>query len=201
MPARLEIFCELDDGMLTHAVHQTVGAGIAQDRRHDVIRPVVIVRKAAQGGLQSAEINRDIGERPTRQLGIDRNRAVGTLSAHAARGVGVIMPALFGYRIVGNHRVDVAAVDEDGIARPSHREEIRLRAEVRLGQDCDAEAGVLQHTGDDRRAERRMIQIRIAGHQQEVAVIPAARDHIFFGNRQKAGIILTHIHTLSKYRN
>ena len=111
------------------------------------------------------------------------------------------MPALFGDRIVGNHRVDVAAVDENGIARPSHREEIRLRAEIRLGQDCDAEAGVLQHTGDDRRAERRMIQIRIAGHQQEVAVIPAARDHIFFGNRQKAGWVLTHIHTLTKYRN
>ena len=46
--ARFEIFCELDDGMLAHAVHQTVSTRIAQDRRHDVIRPVVVVRKTAQ---------------------------------------------------------------------------------------------------------------------------------------------------------
>ena len=33
---------------LAHAGHQTVSTRIAQDRRHDVIRPVVVVRKTAQ---------------------------------------------------------------------------------------------------------------------------------------------------------
>ena len=44
-----------------------------------------------------------------------------------------------------DHRVDVAAVDEHRIARTAHLEEVVLIVEIRLTEDSDLVACILQH--------------------------------------------------------
>ena len=91
------------------------------------------MREAAQAGLQAADIDWGVREGAPREHGIDGHGAVRALAAHAARGVGVVVAALFGRRVVRNHRVDVAGVDEHGVARPAHGGEVVFVAEVGLG--------------------------------------------------------------------
>ena len=136
------------------------------------------MREAAQAGFQTADIDGRIRERAAREHGIDGHGAVGTLAAHAARGVSIVVTALFGCRVVRDHRVDVAGVDEHGVARTTHFDEVVLVAEVGLGQDGDAETGVFQHARDDGRAEGRVVDVRVTGHQQKITVIPPAGFHV-----------------------
>ncbi len=167
-------------GTLAHAEHQTVRTRVLQYRRQNAVCPVVIVRKPAKARLQSAEVNRNIRERAARQLGIYRHSAVRPASSHASGGIRIVMAAFFRGRVVCDHGINVSAVDEHGIARPSHRKEIRLRAKIRLRENRHAVARILQHTGNNCRAKRRMVDIGIARDQQKIAVIPAAIHHILF---------------------
>ena len=57
--------------------------------------------------------------------------------------------------------------------------------EIRLAEDGDLVARILQNARDDRSAEGRVVDIGVARDEQEIAVIPAAIDHILFGNREK----------------
>ena len=178
--SRLQIRGDFQHGFLAHTEHQTVCSRILQDGRHNMIRPIIIVRKAAQTRFESAEINRRIRKRTARELRIYRYRTIRTLAAHTAGRIRIVMSPLFGCRIMRHHGVNIAAVNQHRIARLSHRRKIRFRAKIRLGQNCHAIARILQHTRDNRRAKRRMIHIRITGYKQKIAVIPPARHHIFF---------------------
>ena len=185
----LEIARQRDDRVLAHAVHQAVRARGGQDGGHDLIAPVVVMGEAAQTGLDAADVDGHIGEGAAGEHGIDGHGAVGALAAHPARGVGVVVAALFGGGVVGDHRVDVARVDEHGVARTAHRNEIGFIPEIGLGEDGDAEARVLEHARDDRRAEGGVVDVGVARDEQEIAVIPAARLHVRPGDRQKIGHI------------
>ena len=148
-----EIVRKLNHRMFAHAVHHTVRAGRLQNGGHDAVSPVVVVRKAPQARLDAAEIDRRIGEGTACEHGIDGDGAVGTFAALAAGGIGIVRAAFFRGGIVRDHRVNIAAVDEHRIARPSHREKIMLIAEIRLTEDRDLIACVLEYTGNDRRTE------------------------------------------------
>ena len=107
--------------------------------------PVIVVRKSAQTGLNAAEIDRRFREGAPRKHGIDGYRTVRPLAAHTARRVRIVRTALFRRGVVRDHRVDVAAVDEHRIARTAHLEEVVLIAELRLTEDSDLVACILQH--------------------------------------------------------
>ena len=143
------------------------------------------MREAAQAGFNAAEVDRHIRERAPREHRVHGHRAVGAPACLAAGGVGVVRAALFGGCVVRDHGVDVAAVDEHCIARAAHGGKVAFIVEIRLAEDRDLIACVLQNARDDRRAEGRMVDIRVAGHEQEIAVIPAAVVHILFGNWEK----------------
>ena len=183
--AVLEVVCQLNDRVLAHAEHHAVCAGGFQNGRHNAVGPVIVVRKSAQTGLNAAEIDRRFREGAPRKHGIDGYRTVWALAAHTARRVCIVRTALFRRGVVRDHRVDVAAVDEHSIARTAHFKEVVLIAEIRLAEDGDLVAGILQHARNDGRAERRMIDIRIARYDEKIAVIPSAIGHILFGNREK----------------
>ncbi len=56
---------------------------------------------------------------------------------------------------------------------------------VGLGDDADAEALGLQQPADDRHAEARVIDIGVAGDQDDVAAVPAELVHLRPGHRQE----------------
>ena len=183
--AVFEVVRKLDDRVFAHAEHHAVRTGGFEDGRHNAVGPVVVMREAAQTGFDAAEIYRRIRERAARQHGINGDGAIRALAAHTAGRVGIIRAAFFCGGVVRDHRVDVAAVDEHRIARTAHLEEVVLIAKIRLAEDGDLVAGILQHARNDGRAERRVIDIRIARYDEKIAVIPPAIGHILFGNREK----------------
>ena len=143
--AVLEVVCQLNDRVLAHAEHHAVRAGGFQNGRHNAVSPVIIVRKSAQTGLNAAEIDRRFREGAPRKHGIDGYRTVRALAAHTARRVCIVRTALFRRGVVRDHRVDVAAVDEHRVARTAHLEKVVLIAEIRLAEDSDLVACILQH--------------------------------------------------------
>ena len=56
---------------------------------------------------------------------------------------------------------------------------------VRLGDDADPKALRLQQPADDRHAEARMVDIGVAGDEDDVAGIPAERLHLRARHRQQ----------------
>ncbi len=183
--AVLQVVREREDGMLAHAVHQAVRRRGFQDGGHDAVRPVVVMRKTAQGRLDAAQVNGRVREGAARQHGIDGHGAVGAAAALAAGGVGVVRAALLRRRVVRDHGVDIAAVDQHGVARLPHCGKVGLAVEIGLGQDGDLIARVLQHARDDGRAKGGVVDVGVAGDEQEVAVIPAARLHFRARDRKK----------------
>ena len=174
-----------DEDLLAHAVGNHVGAAVHEQGAAHPVVPVVVVREAAQRRLQPAEDDRNIAVGLADAVGIDDGGAVGAQSRLAAGGIVVVGALLLRGGVMRDHGVDVARADEEAEARPPERAERLRRAEVRLCQKADAEARVLEHARDDRRAEGRVIHIGVAVDIDEIDLAPAPRLHLGAVHRQK----------------
>ena len=89
----------------------------------------------------------------------------------------------FGDGIMIDHRIHIAAHDEK--AQPRLAEDTdRVRVlPVRLGDDADLIARVLQHARNDRMAEGRVVDVAVADDIDEITLLPAAPVHIRAGDR------------------
>ena len=181
-------------GIFAHAVDKKVCLRVEDERAADLIVPVVVVGKAAQARLQSADDDGDVAEGLAAAVGVHDGRAVGPQAHPVAGGVEVLRAALFCRRVVRDHRVDVAAADHHAVARTAHRAEGIRAVPVRLGEHGYAVALVLQHACDDRRAEARVVDIRVRRDDKEVIVVPAALDHLVLRDRQKSLFDLLFLH-------
>ena len=176
--ARREAVCDLDDLPLTVAVDEQVGLGIEQHRTTHLLRPIVEVGDTPQAGLDAADDDRYTGERLARTLRIDDHRAVGPQSALTARRVGIIAADAPIARIAVDHRVHVAGGDaEEEVRFAEHAERVGALP-VRLRDDADPEALRLEQAPDDRHAEARMVDVGVAGDDDDVAGVPAERVHL-----------------------
>jgi len=131
---------DLDDRPLGVAVDQQVGLGVDQDRAPHLVRPVVVMRDAAQGRLDAADHHRHLLERLAAALRVDQGRAVRPLAGHAAGRVGVVTADLPVRRVVVDHRIHVPGGDAEEQLRTAERLERFGRMPVRLGNDADAKA-------------------------------------------------------------
>ena len=176
---------DLGHAALAHAVGEQVGAAVLEDAAAHGVVPVVIMRKAAQGGLDPADDHRRVGKGLSGAVAVNDDGAVGAAAALPAGGIEVVAAPLFGHGVVGDHRVEIAGVDQHGEARPAHGAEGVRRVPVGLGEDGDAEPRLFQHAADDRGAEGRMIHIGVARDQQKVIPVPAAGDQVVAADGQK----------------
>ncbi|CGA04363.1 Uncharacterised protein [Salmonella enterica subsp. enterica serovar Typhi] len=137
------------------------------------------MRGTAQTGLNAAKDHRDIFPRFFATLGIDQRGAVRAFARDVIRGVGVIVAQLTVSGVTVDHRVHVASGDAEEQVRFTQTHKVVFAVPVRLGDDPHAEALRFQHTAANRHAEARMIDIRVARHQNDVAAIPAKLIHLF----------------------
>ena len=107
------------------------------------------------------------------------------LSHHAAGREGIGLAVLFRDGVVVDHRVHVAAGDEKAEPRLAEGGDGGRVLPVRLGEDADLIARVLQHARNDGVAEGGVIDIRIADHIYKIALRPPARVHIPSADGQK----------------
>ena len=193
--AAVEQFRHTQKDVFAHAVGQQVCAAVHEDRAAHLVVPVVVMRKAAERGFQTAEDDGHVAVCLADAVGIDDDRAVGAFAHHAARGVIVEGTVLFGGGIMRDHAVDIPRGHKEAEARLAVLAECVAGAEVGLGEDCHAVACVLQHARNDGNAEGRVVDVSVARDVNEVGAIPTARVHIGAAEGQE-GVLFIGIHRI-----
>src|SRR5471032_2327615 len=176
---------DFDNGAFGVAVQQDVGAGVDQDRITNLVLPVVVVRDATQGRFDAAEYDRHMFVGFLAALAVDQAGAIRTLARHAARGIGVIGADFLVRGVAVDHRVHVASSDTEEQVRLAELHEVVFGLPVRLRNDPDAKALGLQQPANDRHAKRGVIHVRITGHDDDVAGIPAKLIHLLPAHGQE----------------
>jgi len=140
---------------------------------------------AAQAGLNPAEDHRPLSPRLFAALGINQRRAIRALTGHVIRRISIVMAQLTIGGVAVDHRIHIPGCDAEKEVRFAEAHKVRFAAPVRLGDDTDAKALRFQHAPADRHTEARVIDIGVAGNEDNVAAVPAECIHLFARHRQK----------------
>ncbi|MNQ15215.1 hypothetical protein D3C85_281820 [compost metagenome] len=178
---------DLDDGALGVAVQQQVALGVDDDGAAHLVRPVVVVRDAAQAAFDAAEDDRHVVPGFLAALRIHDGRAVGARAADVAGGVGVVAADLPVGRVAVDHRIHVAGRDAEEQVRLAQHLEGLGALPVGLRDDAHAKALRLEHAADDRHAEAGVVDVGVARDHDDVAAVPAERVHLLARGRQELG--------------
>ena len=177
---------DLADGRLAHAIHEHIGLGVGHDGGLELVFPVVVVSHAAHRSLHAAQHHGNTGKGTSGHLRIDHGRMVRATSGNASGAVHVVLPAMPGGRVVGEHGVEVARGDPHEQTGRSHALDRLDVLPVGLGDDADAQAHVFQHTADHGRTEGRVINVRITCDDEHIQFRPPLGGHFRAGHRQEA---------------
>jgi hypothetical protein len=167
------------------AEDQQVGLGMRQDGTPHLVRPVIVVRDAAQGRLDAADHQRHVGEGLAGALRIHDHRPVGAAAGRGVGRVGVVGADLAVRGIAVDHGIHVAGGDAEKQLRPAQAPEIIGRMPVRLADDADAKALRFEQAPYQRHAEAGVVDVGVAGDQDDVAFVPAQRLHFGARHRQE----------------
>ena len=181
---RREAVGEGHQGPLRVAVQQQIGPGIRHDGAADLVGPVVVVGHAAQARLDPAEHDGHVREGLPAALGVDDHGPVRPAPRLAAGRVGVVAAQPPVGRVAVHHGVHVARGDAVEESRPAQGPEGLWAVPVRLGDDPDPESLGLEQPPDEGHAEARVVHVRVARHQDHVALLPAEGVHLRAGHGQ-----------------
>ena len=187
-PFLLERLRYLYRGVLAHAVDEQVRFCVEDDAPAHLVLPIVVVREAAQAGLQRADDYWHLGtEGLSCTVGVDDDGPVRTQPRLFPGRVEVLAPSVLCRRVVRDHGVQVPRAYHYAQPRRAHGLERLRRVPVRLAEHSDPVAFGLQHPGNDRRAEARVVHICVPADDEEVIPPPAALVHVLGGHRQEIG--------------
>ncbi len=167
------------------AEQQDVGLGIRQHGAPHGVRPVIVMRNAAQARLDAADHDIRIRVGLARALRVHHQRTIRALAARTACRVGIVRTELAFRRIAVDHRIHVAGRDAKIQARLAQLAKVLGRLPVRLADDANTIALRFQQSPDQCHAETGVIDIGIARHQYHIARIPAEHIHLGARHRQK----------------
>ena len=154
-------------------------------RAPHLVLPVVVVRDAAQAGLDAADDHRHVAPGLLAALRVDQRRAVGPPVAGAAGRVGIVAADLAVGGVAVDHRIHVAGGDAEEQVRLAQRLEGLGRLPVGLRDDADAKALRLEHAADHGHAEAGVVHVGVAGDDDDVAAVPAERVHLLPAHGQE----------------
>src|SRR5882724_744348 len=179
--------CDFADLALTVTVDQQISLRIQQDRATHLLRPVVKVSDAPQGGFDAADDDWNILECLARALRVDDHGTIRPLSTLTAGCVCVIAsnPAIRGVAI--DHGIHVAGCDAEEQVRSSEGRERLGAVPVRLSDDANSKALCFENTADDCHAEAGVIDVGVARDDDDVAAVPAQDVHLRPRHGQKRG--------------
>ena len=155
--------CHVDDGFVAHAVHEQVGAAVDEQGWMQRVAPVVVVRQAAERGLDAADDYGRIRIERLQYAGIDRHGAVGPKTCFSSRCIGIVAPQPQVGRVVVHHGVHAAARYAEEEPRLAQLAEIaQVVAPVGLRYDGHAVAFGLQQSAYYGCAECGMVYVGVA---------------------------------------
>jgi hypothetical protein len=114
-------------------------------------------------------------------MAVGEGGAVGAQADLAAGGVGVVVADLLVGGVVINERIHVAGADGEEEAWPAELPPRFARAPIGLAEDRDAKPRRLEHPAQDRHREAGVVDVGVAGDEDDVDRIPAARIHVWRG--------------------
>ena len=141
--------------------------------RRTLSLPVVVVRDAAQAASMPPSTMRHVVEGLAAALAVDEAARSGRLPPTSPGRVGVVAADLAVRGVAVDHRIHVAGGDAEEQVRLAQRLEGLGAVPVGLGDDADAKALRLQHAADHRHAEAGVVDIGVAGDDDDVAAVPA----------------------------
>ncbi len=176
---------DFHDRALGVAVEQQIGFGVDQHRTADLVLPVVVVGDAAQRCLDSAEHDRHIAKRLATALRVHQRAAIRAQAAFIVGRVGVVAADFSVRRVAVDHRIHIAGGDAEKEIRFAQCCKCIAGLPVRLRDNSDAKALRLEQAADNRHAKTRVIDVGIAGDDDDVAAVPAQLIHLGARHRQK----------------
>ena len=167
-----------DQRALGVAVQQDIALAVHHDRAAHLVAPVVVVGYAAQRTFNAAQHNRHILVGFAAALAVNNGGAVRAFATHIAGGVGIVRADFAISRIAVDHRIHIARCHTPKQIGLAQSLEGLGTLPVGLRNDADAKALRFQHAANHGHAKTRVVHIGIAGHQDDVAAIPAQLIHL-----------------------
>ena len=167
---------------LTAAKTDQIRTRIDQYRRHHRVAPIVVMRHAPQTRLDPPYHNRHIGGQTLARPRINRQRSVGPRTCPPSWRIRIVMTTPLLRRVMVHHRVHIPRIYPPKQRRHTQRQIIRVALGLR--HYPNAKALGMQKTPDYPRRKRRMVDIRIAPNQDDVAHIPTQTIHLLTRHRQ-----------------
>ena len=167
---------------LTAAKTDQIRTRIDQYRRHHRVAPIVVMRHAPQTRLDPPYHNRNIGRQTLARPRINRQRSVGPRTCPPSWRIRIVMTTPLLRRVMVHHRVHIPRIYPPKQRRHTQRQIIRVALGLR--HHPNAKALGMQKTPDYPRRKRRMVDIRIAPNQDDVAHIPTQTIHLLTRHRQ-----------------
>ena len=136
------------------------------------VGPEVVVGEPSEAGLDAAYDKGDVLPGLPGPVAVDHRRPLGLPPGLAAGGVGVVTAGFFRRREVGEHGVQVARRDQGAQAGPAEGQEVLQAPPVGLGDHADPVAPGLEDPGYDGVGETGVVDIGVAGDEDEVHLAP-----------------------------
>ena len=143
--------------------------------------------QAAQRRLDAAGDDRHAREGLAGSMAVRQRGPVGAQADAAAGRIGVVVADLLVGGVVVDERVHVAGADAEEQPRPAELPPRFAQCQSGWLSMRDAEPGRLQHAAEDRHGEAGMIDVGVAGDEDDVDGVPAARVHLGGGRRRQRG--------------
>ena len=176
---------DFNNSALGVAIEQQIAFAVNHDGAAHFVRPIIVMRDAAQRAFNAAQNNGHVVVGLFAALAVDQCGAVGTFAADVAGGVGVVAANFAISRVTVDHGIHVArghAEEQIGFAQGF---EGFGALPIGLGNDADPKTLVLQHPPNDGHAKTGVIDIGVARDDDDVATVPTELRHFLFGHRQK----------------
>ena len=172
-------------GLLAHAIDEEVGTAIDEDRGHEPVLPVVVMGKASHGCLDATDDDGHIGVELLEDATVGDGTVVGTRPCPTLRRIGIIGTATFGGGIMVDHRVH--RTRRDGEIEPRATELLKIPEipmPIGLRHYRYAITCRFKDASQDRRSKRGVVDIGIAGEEDNVHFIPSAKVGFLLGGRE-----------------
>ena len=143
------------------------------------------MRQATQARLNAAQNNGRVLVRASNEVAVHRCGVVGAPIGRTARRIGILAAWNLVYSVMIHHGIHIARRNKEAQARLAEHIHAFGVAPVGLRDNAHLIAVRLEHARNNRHAEQRLVDVRIAAHVGKIDAIPPASPHIVHIYRKK----------------
>lgn len=180
---RIQHSSHLNHRLFTHSVNQQICRTINQNGRFQFVCPIIIMSQSSHRSLHAAYNHRHIGINIFQDARIHIGSIVGAETITAARSISIIVAKTTCRSVMVHHRIHHARSNAKKESWCTEFSKIsQVVSPVRLWYDSHTITSRLQSSTNYSRAERGMIHIGVATHNDNIDFRPAEAFHLVEGD-------------------